>query len=156
MTGAVAALTIERGAAMADILLLLGPVSPKLNPAYAARVQSHSNYAWTWRRPDGAATICAGMAQTRPAQLERLETWFACRPDLAQGELHEFIMFARLVLWCVWRDRRPIEFIAWVGESRRSAGARIARMIGFTLEHEPVGGQRRVIFNPESEERQHG
>jgi hypothetical protein len=151
-----ALLTIERGAAMVDILALLGPHSPKLNPATTARLQSRSTYAWTWRRPDRSPAICAGMAQTRPAQLERLETWFACKPDLTTGELHEFILFSRLVLWCVWRDRRPIEFIAWVGASTRSAGARIARLAGFKLDPDPQGGQRRVIFNPESEELHNG
>jgi hypothetical protein len=142
-------LAIERGASISDITLLLEcdrASARKLNSAFQARAQSRTLYAWTWRRADGSPLICAGMEPVAPG---RLETWFTCKPDLTPGELHNFILFARLVLWCVWRERKPIEFVAWV-KSPATPGGRMARLMGFTTDAK-IGGEWRVVWNPEKE-----
>ena len=147
-------LAISRGATMADIIALLEgdrADAKKLNPHYLARCQSRSDYAWTWRRCDGKPAVCAGLSKIRPLpERLRYEAWFTCRPDLTTAELHDFMRFAALTLrWVALECGQPIEAIAFVARTAgRSAGERIARMIGFRRERE-LGGQWVYSWQPQ-------
>jgi hypothetical protein len=134
-------LRIERGAGMADILALLEgdrTSAPKLNPQHVARLQSRSGLAWTWRRPDGKAVVCAGLMPIgEAANRRRFEAWFTCHPDLSLAELHDFLRFAQLTLRGVAHDGAH-ETVAYV-QGGRSSGARIARLIGFGFDRSWAG-----------------
>jgi hypothetical protein len=129
-------LSIERGAAMADLIALLEQdptTSPKINTHYVARIQARNGLAWTWRRPDGTVAVCAGlmpMARTEPVGGREFEAWFSCRA-LESAELLDFLRFAHLTLLCVAHDG-PHDTFALV-QPGRSMGARIASLIGFAF-----------------------
>jgi hypothetical protein len=151
----VTGLAIERGAGMADIMLLIErdkADARKLSPAYVARCQARSPYAWTWRRPDGSPVICAGLAPVGPSSDRRLfEAWFTCRPDLGTPEIHDFLIFARFTLLCVAREALdPLEVVAWVAGGPERPGGRLAKLAGFEFDRD-VGGQSRFLWHLETE-----
>jgi hypothetical protein len=138
-------LKIARGVSIADMVPMVASdptTSPKLSPARVARLQARSGLAWTWRRPDGKAVVCAGLYPLagRLSDLRSFEAWFSCSRDLSRAELYDFLRFAQLTLLCVAHDG-PHETFAYV-KAGRSTGARIARLIGFAFDQNKAGLDR--------------